>query len=156
MICNSIDKKENKEGKRHTQTQTKPPRIFRKNLWGWIQPNGWEWAINFFFLLWRAPRPVLFMFLRDTVPHQEDEVSLFNVCMLTWVISIKSGYNVRIQCESFTDHDHNRRGKQVHLGGAERNIHCGAAICAASMNINKVLSDLNCNWKRWAEACRWS
>ena len=31
-----------------------------------------------------------------------------------------------------------RRRKQFHFGGAERNIHCDAAIWTACMNINKV------------------
>ena len=31
-----------------------------------------------------------------------------------------------------------RHRKQFHFGGAKRNIHCNAAICAARMNINKV------------------
>ena len=32
------------------------------------------------------------------------------------------------------------RRKQFHFGEAERNIHCDAAICAACMNINIILS----------------
>ena len=38
----------------------------------------------------------------------------------------------------FSQANMHRRRKQFHFWGAERNIHCDAAICAAHMNINKV------------------
>ena len=38
----------------------------------------------------------------------------------------------------FSQANMHRRRKQFHFGGAERNTHCDAAICAARININKV------------------